>query len=594
MVSTRSGTDYSLRADLQLSKVTARDYEARQASPDTPAPKKRRIASAAQKTAPETLSRVKKGRVTKSTIVEKIAVVKRRSNSTARKIKKTTKKERTFVVTPTGPRSMKISFPPDVKIALTPKDTGNQYKYKLGESPYVFDHGCTQEKIHEILQALRDHHGKDKNQLKFDPDFSFRKPGHAHTPGTNFHGIVEPLLSGATSNKNQKMGAAGLFRNLTYAGGKQSTLCPNYHKALNLTKYEFGAMMFSTGKQNENASFLLKIMEDIRNTNIERFGAENAARIHEEALNAEDWMPGLLDLDFLIDLNKEELFHKLIGWSGIGPKIACCIVSFTFGMPVFIADTHAHRLLKWLGVVPRGCTETEASMHVDSICSDELKSPVHQALWHHGKECIKCRGDMTPNENSQRWKDCFCPLEMLGIVRFRPWKTKKHPGKGDQKKQQVGPDKVTSFPLKTQEERDCAARLGHEVIEITEDDQWGLGAEKANIKAEINYYIQVTRAVWGAFRRESKANEGAKKAKKAVITTTTTRKSRKKLIIEFEEETVTQETVKKDEDTGEDEETREDEDMEDVEEDEDVDEDEDENVDADEDIKEEEDMDDDA
>ena len=490
---------------------------------------------------------------------------------------------------------MKISFPPEVKITQGRKDYSNDCKFRLGESPYIFNHGCTKEKLEHVLKVLRDHHAKDKDQLKFDADFSFRKPGHAHTPGTNFHGIVEPLLSGATKNRNQKMAARMLFRNLTYADGKQSTHCPNYHKAFNLNNVEFGKIMRAAGKHNDNGRFLLEIMDRVRSKNIQllQHAGNDPEKIHEEALNAEDWMPGLLNLDFLIDLDKQELFDELVSWPGIGPKIAGCIVSFTFNMPVYVVDTHNLRILKWLGLVPRGCTEIEAAQHVDSICPDELKSALHQALWHHGIRCYKCQGgEHAPDENTQKWKDTVCPLEQLGIIRFRPWKqskkskdpARKRQTKQTEQKAGKGTDTSTTdegkmIELKTQEQRDCAIRLGYELVDVTEDDIWGLGQEKANTKAEIVYYAHFTNEQRKAFSLQFKANEGAKKPKTGTTTTTSTaRGSRKKMAIEVEEEIVTQELVEEDDDAME-------EDCEAVEEEEEEDEEDEEKMEEDEDME---------
>ncbi len=75
----------------------------------------------------------------------------------------------------------------------------------------------------------------------------------------------------------------------------------------------------------------------IRAENITKMGLgeEEAAKIHQEALDAGDWTDGLLSLDFMVGLTMQEMFDKLVSYLGIGAKTAACIMCFSFGFAVF-------------------------------------------------------------------------------------------------------------------------------------------------------------------------------------------------------------------------------------------------------------------
>ena len=64
--------------------------------------------------------------------------------------------------------------------------------------------------------------------------------------------------------------------------------------------------------------------------------------------------PGPDRLDFLRTMKPAAAMEYLMGFDGVGPKTAQCVLLFSFGMAVFPVDTHIYRIAGRLGVLDKG------------------------------------------------------------------------------------------------------------------------------------------------------------------------------------------------------------------------------------------------
>ena len=135
-----------------------------------------------------------------------------------------------------------------------------------------------------------------------------------------------------------------------------------------------------------------------------------------------DFIPGLLSIDYLQTLDDQALFDELVSHPGVGVKTAACIMAFNLARPVFAVDIHVFRLCKFLGWSPKGLDENKTCELLDVIVPNEIKYGLHQAFWHHGQFCGRCKSGAT--EKSAGWAD-GCPIEeFVDRSRYVPLETK--------------------------------------------------------------------------------------------------------------------------------------------------------------------------
>lgn len=554
MVTTRSGKHHELGYIYELSKITASEDEARRKSLLAPTVsteshvRKRHTASRARKTSSRTsLSKTKKAG--RSTVVQASAHTKRSLRSRAvhnaatvvleqenvnyekKKqkiidyIERETDKARTTKVV--------IKFKDFRSLAFQPVRVNwkNQYprgfftngkSWKVGYQPFLSWKGPGEKAYREAFHALRDQYGPGKeNQLKLEVMVNPLLPGHTYCgDGHNFHALIEPIISCATSNNNQKLASDSLKRRLTYHNGKQSKDWPNYHKLIDMSEEELSDIIRQSGRQKNNANYIMALFRNIRDENIKIRGlsAEEAYKIDKEAKDAEDWKDGLLSLDFMVGMGMQEMFDKLVSYHGIACKTAACIMCFCFGFAVFAVDTHVFRLCQWLGWLPRNCARDDAFKFFSLVIPPELHKDLHQALWHHGQLCFRC-GEKTWNRTDDlRWKNSVCTLEQLGLVRFPNWEKKaKDPASSAKKepreKKPKHPDEMVTVTLQTEKDVADAQAAGHEVHETAIDDAFGVRPDLSNIKKELKRSLYITRAEERAFRDSQKSKTITKVAK---------------------------------------------------------------------------------
>ena len=121
-----------------------------------------------------------------------------------------------------------------------------------------------------------------------------------------------------------------------------------------------------------------------------------------------DFVPELLSVTYLQTLGDQDLFNKLVSHEGVGVKTAACIMAFNLGRPIFAVDIHVFRMCKFLGWSPKGLDENKTCELLDFIVPNDIKYGLHQAFWHHGQKCVRCRSGAT--EKRAGWEK-GCPLE---------------------------------------------------------------------------------------------------------------------------------------------------------------------------------------
>ena len=119
---------------------------------------------------------------------------------------------------------------------------------------------------------------------------------------------------------------------------------------------------------------------------------------------------GEIDLQFLGGLTPAAAMDYLLSFDGVGVKTACCVLMFSFGLPVFPVDTHILRLAIRLGVLAEGATAVQAHAELPKLIGQRDRYAMHLLLIAHGRAVCRAR---TP-----RCEDC-CLLTLCPFGRRR-------------------------------------------------------------------------------------------------------------------------------------------------------------------------------
>lgn len=290
-----------------------------------------------------------------------------------------------------------------------------KYRFKFDWDPYVDFDGPSFDQCEQVFNILKDHHAKEGIEISLDPDalameLALDGPMHAGE-GITFDALVKTIMAQATNNVNAIVAHRSLVEAYPYAvdGEWKTGTVPNYHAMRAGSQSRLEEALRPAGLSNIRAK---AIKECLNMVHAENVADKSPTQIAEaEAMSASsDFVPGMLSLDYLMHLSKEDLFARLVGFPLIGVKTAACILAFNFKMPVFAVDTHVMRLSRLLKWLPEECHDRDlACAHLDFHVPSELKYGLHQAFWHHGQRCKKCMSKST--EKSKGWEETVCPLE---------------------------------------------------------------------------------------------------------------------------------------------------------------------------------------
>ena len=100
---------------------------------------------------------------------------------------------------------------------------------------------------------------------------------------------------------------------------------------------------------------------------------------------------GNLDLEFLRQMQPEEVRAWLTKFKGVGPKTAAIVLQFSLDMPAFPVDTHIYRLSKRLGLRPPKATAEAAHTILAELFPPETYYAAHLNFIRHGREVCHSR-----------------------------------------------------------------------------------------------------------------------------------------------------------------------------------------------------------
>jgi endonuclease III len=114
---------------------------------------------------------------------------------------------------------------------------------------------------------------------------------------------------------------------------------------------------------------------------------------------------GDLDLAFLSELDLEDARTWLTSMNGIGPKTAACVLLFSLGRPAMPVDTHVHRVMLRLGVMPPRTSPEGTARALEALIGPDPHRvyAVHVETISHGRQVCK----------AQRPRCETCPLREL-------------------------------------------------------------------------------------------------------------------------------------------------------------------------------------
>jgi len=105
---------------------------------------------------------------------------------------------------------------------------------------------------------------------------------------------------------------------------------------------------------------------------------------------------GEIDLEFLAEMDSRAAYEQLVGFEGVGPKTALCVLLFALGMPVFPVDTHVFRIARRLGLLPEAATPERAHEILTPLIAPADRYEMHVLLIAHGRSVCRARNPQCP------------------------------------------------------------------------------------------------------------------------------------------------------------------------------------------------------
>jgi len=112
---------------------------------------------------------------------------------------------------------------------------------------------------------------------------------------------------------------------------------------------------------------------------------------------------GAYSLEFLRGASAGEIEGELTAVKGVGVKTARLVVLFGFGRPVFVVDTHVHRVTRRLGLISERCTREKAHVLLDELVPDPKKYSGHMNIIRHGRQVCHARSPVCEGCVARRW-----------------------------------------------------------------------------------------------------------------------------------------------------------------------------------------------
>jgi endonuclease-3 len=153
---------------------------------------------------------------------------------------------------------------------------------------------------------------------------------------------------------------------------------------------------------------------------------------------------GEASLDYIRDLNDEEIKRELSRFKGLGPKTISCVLLFALGRDEFPVDTHVLRITQKMGWVSSGTSREGAYEYLNEMIPNDVKMDLHCLLVRHGKVCHRCAANGRPQFPPEGGEKLDCPLVNVSSWAGKvPMQHKKLPT-GKKVKDEFVPDKIKS------------------------------------------------------------------------------------------------------------------------------------------------------
>jgi len=353
----------------------------------------------------------------------------------------------------------------------------NPYGLSPGQSPYPSYPHPTPEECWDVHDRLSKTHGTVKAP-KTVPIPSLNSSGCGEVPSV-LDALIRTRLSAATNNENSSRAFRGLvnkFGIIKEGIGKGSV---DWNKVRTADQKDVFEAIKSGGLADVKSRDIKKILQMVYEENQARKEelkqdetppetSDAAAPIDAgaEVSKAED---NVISLDHLHSMDSDTAFNKLVGYPGVGPKTASCVLLFCMQRPSFAVDTHVFRLTRWLGWTPSdaevkrmakdvksanpspikakrvkkesGDTDVDVKLedgeapasvtpkrakgpppvtrnstysHLDVMIPDDLKYPLHYLFIKHGKFCPHCSAKKDAKIRAE-WGDKPCPIKELKV-----------------------------------------------------------------------------------------------------------------------------------------------------------------------------------
>jgi len=108
-------------------------------------------------------------------------------------------------------------------------------------------------------------------------------------------------------------------------------------------------------------------------------------------------------VDFLRGLEPADAERELSAVKGVGIKTARLVLLFGFGWPVFVVDTHVHRVSRRLLLIHDRCSRGKAHGILDDLVPNDRTFSAHMNLIRHGRRCCHARSPDCERCPVRRW-----------------------------------------------------------------------------------------------------------------------------------------------------------------------------------------------
>ena len=112
---------------------------------------------------------------------------------------------------------------------------------------------------------------------------------------------------------------------------------------------------------------------------------------------------GAYSLDFLEGLDNTEAERQLTHIKGVGIKTARLTLLFGLERPIFVVDTHVHRVSRRLGLIPPKCGREKAHDLLDDLVPDDQKYSGHMNMIEHGRRTCRSQSPLCDGCCACRW-----------------------------------------------------------------------------------------------------------------------------------------------------------------------------------------------